>query len=535
MTISIRIRMTILVACAFAAVLLVSSSLFLQWFEGQLIDEVRDDDRIELDRQVEIIGALSTAAQAIPGLITEQDLVTPMTDDGFPVAIVPDDGTIISISNADGVLLTDSHDSFRQLTNPTVSAETDEPLPLSDMSEEQVLEAIDNAPRFLEVLTTELSSETLAEYAITVELLEGVFSHDAEAGAEFEASAQLSERLNELFFGFDERTVEGTGRVITTSLETTILGAPVTITATSRVASIDAALDDVTRTVWIAGPVLVALAAAMTYLATGRALRPVDSLSRQVEAITSARSGDRVPEPRTGDEINQLAVTMNGMLDRLEDSAQTQRRFVSDVSHELRTPAAVIRAEIETGLAEAENDWQETARSVLAEQERLSKLVDDLLLLSRMDEGGPVHRIDIDLDALVQEEARRGWVHPVGVRAVEPVRIRGEERQVARLIQNLVANANRHARSSVELTLRADGDEAVLWVDDDGTGVPASERERVFERFARLDASRERDLGGSGLGLAIVRQVAEAHGGTATITNSPLGGARAEVRLVRHH
>jgi len=528
--------MTAMVACTFAAVLVLSSFAFLGWFEGQLVDEVRADDETELDRQFEIIDAIADVADRIPGFLTTEDLLEPLADDDFPVAIIPDDGTVISITNADGLLLTDSTDSFRIITSPDAPApdESSPDLEQGELTTAEIRQAVLEAPALVEAMQAELSDETLADYSLAMRLLEDAFlGSEAVSPEDNEASNELNAIINETFFGFDERAVAGARRVITTSRETDVLDVRLTITATSRVDNIDAALEDVTSTLWVAVPVLVALAAGLTFLATGRALQPVDAMTRRVEAITSARSGDRVPEPDTGDEINQLAVTMNGMLDRLETSAQSQRQFVSDVSHELRTPAAVIRAEIEAGLAEADNDWPKTAESVLGEQVRLSGLVDDLLLLARMDEGGEAHRVDIDLDALVQDEAKRGWAHLVDVQAVEPVRIRGEERQVSRLVQNLVANANRHAVSSVEITLQNNGDQAVLLVDDDGVGVPANERERVFARFARLDESRERDGGGSGLGLAIVRQVAEAHGGSATITNSPLGGARVEVRLQR--
>lgn len=530
---SIRLRLSVLVACTFAVVLVCSSVLFLRWFERQLVDEVRVGDEIELARQVEIIDAIAAAAERIPEFLSAEDLLEPLADDDFPVAIIPDDGTIISITNADGVLLTDSTDSFRFLTSTEAA---DESAPDSDtggLTDDEVLQAARQGADFVAAMRAELSDETLSEFALTVLLLEESFAADqVPTDDEAAAAAEMNAVINEMFFAFDEGAA-GEGRVITTSREARILDVPVTVSATTRIDSIDAALADVTRTLWIAVPLLVALAAGSTFLATSRALRPVDAMTRRVEAITSARSGDRVPEPDTGDEINQLAVTMNGMLDRLETSAQSQRQFVSDVSHELRTPAAVIRAEIEAGLSEVDNDWPKTAESVLDEQVRLTALVDDLLLLARMDEGGATQRIDIDLDAVVQEEARRGWAHVVDVQAVDPVRIKGDERQLNRLVQNLVANANRHASSLVALTVRADGTDALLWVDDDGAGIPASERQRVFQRFARLDESRERDLGGSGLGLAIVKEVAEAHGGTATITNSPLGGARVEVRLQR--
>ena len=191
----------------------------------------------------------------------------------------------------------------------------------------------------------------------------------------------------------------------------------------------------------------------------------------------------------------------------------------------------MIRAEVEAALDDQNNDWEATGNSVLAEQTRLSNLVDDLLLLARMDEGGPPNRQEVDLDDLARAEAGRGWPLPVSTAEVHPVRMYGEVHQLSRAIQNLLANANRHATTEVSLSVHQLGEEAIVRVDDDGAGVPAAERDQIFDRFARLDEGRVRDRGGAGLGLTIVREVASTHGGQALVTNSPLGGARLELRL----
>lgn len=532
---SLRFRITAMVTSTFALVLIITSLIFVRWFDDKLVAEVRANDSEELDRQLEVLRTLDELDAVDPEFIEDDEILDPGPEvAGFPVALIPDDGTVISIRNAEGLLLGDSNSSLLLVSSSSAGGEGEDlTFDGYTLTPPEIQTALDDMPALVATLPGELSPAVGDEFALALQFLAESFD-DPQVQETIEtdlASAGLSLSMNDLFFGRGQRSAAAEGRVIETTRDATITGIPIVVTATSRVTSIDAAVGGVTKTLWIAVPALVLLAAAMTYLATGRALQPVHAISRQVETISSARTGGRVPEPDSGDEINHLAITMNGMLDRLEASAESQRRFVSDVSHELRTPATVIRAEVEAGLAEPENDWPKTAESVLSEQARLSDLVDDLLLLSRMDEGTPVPRVDLDLDAIVQEEAGRGWPHPVSTKDVEPVRIRGDQRQVQTLVRNLVANANRHATSRVEISLRHDGLHGVLVVDDDGAGVPAKDREKIFDRFTRLDESRERDSGGSGLGLAIVREVAKAHDGDAICTNSPLGGARFEVRL----
>lgn len=282
-------------------------------------------------------------------------------------------------------------------------------------------------------------------------------------------------------------------------------------------------------------PVLLVIVALLTWLVVGRALRPVDTIRREVDAIGPAELDRRVAEPATDDEVGRLSRTMNRMLARLDGAARAQRRFISDASHELRSPLASIRQHAELARAHPDRlDDAELADVVLTEGARLHELVEQLLLLARLDEGGqPLARRAVDLDDLVLADARR--LRDIGVAVdtagVAAARLDGDERMLARLTRNLADNAARHADARVALAVRVVGDDVELTVDDDGAGIPSAERERVFERFVRLDEGRARDAGGSGLGLAIVAEIARAHGGTVRVGDSPLGGARFTVRL----
>lgn len=282
-------------------------------------------------------------------------------------------------------------------------------------------------------------------------------------------------------------------------------------------------------------PLVVLLVAGVTWVVVARALGPVERIRREVEAITGDRLDRRVPEPGSRDEIGRLARTMNRMLTRLQDSRDRQRQFVADASHELRSPVAGIRqaAEIARAHPGALPDG-ELAGTVLEESARLQRLVEQLLLLTRADDGGAARGAhDVDLDDLAFTEGRRiarGGL-TVDTAGIGAGRVRGDAAGLAQVVRNLTDNAARHARTTVALAVRDTGDTVELVVDDDGAGIPADQRERVFERFVRLDEARARDAGGSGLGLAIVRAIVAAHGGTVEVTDSALGGARVVVRL----
>jgi signal transduction histidine kinase len=285
-------------------------------------------------------------------------------------------------------------------------------------------------------------------------------------------------------------------------------------------------------------PVLLLIVGAVTWWVVGRALAPVEAMRSEVERISTADLHRRVPVPAGRDEIARLAETMNRMMERLERGLARQRRFVSDASHELRSPVASIRQHVEVALAHpSDTAADELARVVLEEDLRLQRLVEDLLILARMDEGAPDGRGQVlDLDDLVFEQVDRLRTRDglaVDTSRVSAGRVVGDRKRLERLVGNLFDNAARHARGTVAVGLAEVGDQVVLTVDDDGGGIPEGDRERVFGRFERLQDARDRDSGGAGLGLAIVGEVAVAHGGTAKAGESPLGGARFEVRLPR--
>jgi signal transduction histidine kinase len=282
-------------------------------------------------------------------------------------------------------------------------------------------------------------------------------------------------------------------------------------------------------------PLLVALVGGLEWVLAGRALRPVEAIRAEVADITAGDLHRRVPEPPIDDEIGRLARTMNAMLSRLEASADRQRQFVSDASHELRSPLAALLAQIEVARAHPDSaDWSAVAGAVSEEGARIWRVIDDLLLLARSDEGHLVPGRDaVDLDELVLADALRirgnGHVE-VDLTGVGAGRVAGDREQLRRVVRNLADNAERHADKTVAFSVQESRGWVELVVADDGPGIPPDQRERVFERFARLDTSRNRAAGGTGLGLAIVGEVVTAHGGTVAVADSP-GGARMVVRL----
>lgn len=291
----------------------------------------------------------------------------------------------------------------------------------------------------------------------------------------------------------------------------------------------------VTRLLIIGLPVLLVVVAITTWFAVGRALAPVEAIRREVDEISTAQLHRRVPQPAGHDEIGRLAATMNRMLERLESARNSQRRFVSDASHELRSPITTVRQHAEVAVAHPDRTTaRELAEVVLAEQRRMQRLVEDLLLLARADEHVPLSRAPIDLDDLAFEEGhqlRSTTPLQVDTSGVGAARVLGDADALRRVLRNLGENAARHASSRIDIALGERGGDVVLTVDDDGPGIPESERGRVLGRFVRLDAARSRDEGGSGLGLSIVDEVVLAHGGSISISQSPLGGARVQVTL----
>ncbi|MCZ2404871.1 HAMP domain-containing protein [Paenarthrobacter sp. Z7-10] len=297
-------------------------------------------------------------------------------------------------------------------------------------------------------------------------------------------------------------------------------------------------LDTVATVAWFilgATPLLLIVVGVSVWVLVGRSLRPVERIRTQVGQIKAPHTGERVEVPRTNDEIHELALTMNSMLDRLEISDREQRRFVSDASHELRSPLATLTAGLEIAASDPSGAMWTQMRDLLgAEASRMRYLVDDLLTLAKAsDEGIRVNAEEVDLDDVLDFEVRRlRALTPLRVHAeIAPVRITGDPRRLAQVVRNVLDNSNRHARSAVWVSLSRAPEGILMIIDNDGDPVPERDRERIFDRFVRLDDSRSRESGGSGLGLAIAVGIMQAHHGTVIATESECGRCRFELRL----
>jgi len=287
-------------------------------------------------------------------------------------------------------------------------------------------------------------------------------------------------------------------------------------------------------------PLLLGALAIIAWRVIGWTLRPVEQLRAGAEQISRTRrisrptGGERLPVPPAADEIRALAVTLNEMLDRLAEANERQRAFVADAAHELRSPLASIQAQLE--VAQRLGEGGTLPADLLVDVKRLSGLVEDLLLLARADADtkpparlAPVNICDLVADAAQAYSDARVPVH---VTCNDAMTIMVDAEEMRRALWNLIDNAVRHARARVEVAARIDHHQALISVSDDGPGIPAEDRERVFERFTRLDDARERSSGGAGLGLAIVRELITRAGGTVVLTAAnPPWNTRAEVRI----
>ncbi|QKG24294.1 sensor histidine kinase [Actinomadura verrucosospora] len=282
------------------------------------------------------------------------------------------------------------------------------------------------------------------------------------------------------------------------------------------------------------GLIVVLLVALRTWRTVDRTLAPVDEIRRELTEITASKSGRRVTVPENRDEIRRLAEAVNATLDRLDAALAKQRGFTSDASHDLRSPIAAARTQLEEALLYADDiDWPRTARTVLQTLDRLQAIVTDLLQLARLDAGAWQDTETVDLAAMVTIElARSDRSKRIVTQLQEGVQLRGDRLRLVRLFTNLLDNAERHAESQVQVTVRDEDGTAVLEVLDDGAGIAPEEREVVFQRFARLKAGKARDANGTGLGLPIAREIAKAHGGTLKVEDSDRG-ARFVLRIPR--
>jgi signal transduction histidine kinase len=370
------------------------------------------------------------------------------------------------------------------------------------------------------------------------------------------------------------------GEVTVYGERTTVGGQAVTIitgTATTLRGQVN---ETFARLLLIGLPTVLVLACATVWWVAGRALRPVEEIRRAVTDITditdlsggsggsgvstasaastattasaasATASARRVPEPGTDDEIGRLAETMNAMLARLQDSAERQRRFVSDASHELRSPLTAIRTSLEVGLAHPEQaPWPAIAERAVRQTVRLEELISDLLQLAKTDAGqAAARRQRVELAPLFAELRSSTTVTRADVPGASAVAIElavptglavtGNPAELSRVFRNVLDNAVRHAKSAVRISATPTNtgpDTSIrILVADDGPGIPAEERERVFDRFVRLDASREHASGSTGLGLAIAKEIVLAHAGTIAVGATAEGGALVVITLRGH-
>ncbi|MCC6755944.1 MAG: HAMP domain-containing histidine kinase [Solirubrobacterales bacterium] len=334
--------------------------------------------------------------------------------------------------------------------------------------------------------------------------------------------------------------IDGAGKV---RLLTRQVDLPGGVEATARVgqplAPVDAALEGLSDTLLIVGAATLLLGALAGWLLAATATRPMRRMAAVAEGVDGGDLSARMPVEGTRDEARRLAESFNSMLDRLERAFERQRVFVADASHDLRTPLTVVRGQIEVlarnpdpGSAEV----QRVSHLVTQAISRMEAMVEDLLLLARSESAESMRLETLDLGPLLLAEVEGlsfTGDRDLVVGSITDRSVSIDREQIARALSNLISNAVTHTHEGgrIEVSARDQGSMVALTVDDDGPGVPTHERDRIFDRFARLSQSRTSTSGGSGLGLAIVKAIAEAHGGTVSCSGSPLGGARFEILL----
>ncbi|WP_449385494.1 ATP-binding protein [Cellulomonas soli] len=317
-----------------------------------------------------------------------------------------------------------------------------------------------------------------------------------------------------------------------------VAGEPATVVASMPLQEVEGLLSALRVSLVGVVPVLTALLALAVWLALGRALHPVDQLRRAAEQVAVTGGPGALPVPRGDDELAALARTLNRMLDRLEEASARQRSFVADAAHELRSPIAALRATLDVARSHPDSYAPgELVEELAGETARMQVLVDDLLLLARVG-SRPLRTTRVDLREVVERvlaapgapwttgapgKSGASGSDGVTVQVIGDGAATADVDALARAVRNLVENAARHATSAVHITL----DDGRVTVDDDGPGIPEPDRERVFERFVRLDDSRQRGAGGAGLGLAIARELAREQGGDIALQPAPVGGLRA--------
>ncbi|UFS59547.1 ATP-binding protein [Subtercola endophyticus] len=274
-------------------------------------------------------------------------------------------------------------------------------------------------------------------------------------------------------------------------------------------------LRDTQTLITIAVPAAVVVLAIAVWFSVGSALQPIARMSRRVNTITSARLGESIPVPRTADEVQELAITLNSLLSRLDRSDALQRGFLDDAAHELRSPITSLLTTLEVAERYPDAvDWFDTLAAAIRQARRLQLLSDDLLLLTSLESEQSADLAPVDFGQLIGAVADQSvFSHTIARDIRAGITVRGRERDLERLVSNLLDNADRHAATRIDITLArlGDGSTARLTVRNDGPPLPAGSEERIFDRLVRLDSARDSTAGGTGLGLAIARQIAHNH------------------------
>jgi signal transduction histidine kinase len=530
---SLRVRLTFTSMAVVTAALLVASMSFLWIFESHLIGKVRVRD---------------TATAMQEALLAVYSARFPVL---FPLVNLPglEAGTIVQVIEGDGAVLYDRRGAPLTSPNPNPPrkiARIDQFPPLADGLDaqrefEEVFVALDDCLTKAGVNPREFSATPAGEppgmrpfiqINFTNQALETCFDDQREA---FTRTSQI----------FATRTAKSD--IVRSWYGKRSLMTGVTMLRPDGVTPVSAivltSLNDVDRRVealrtglFIAVPLLVGFVGLVSWMTIGRSLQPVEAIRRQVVAIAHTTLDRRVPQPPARDELGRLARTMNEMLDRLEKAAKAQRRFVSDASHELKSPLTSIRTQLEVALTHSEQaDWPTVSAHVLEETLRMQHLINELLELARMDEQDPAAYIGeqevLDLDDIVFMEVKAIHNRRVRTDGVSAGRVRGNASQLRQVLRNLLDNAVRYARDEIRIGLETVHHQVFLVVEDDGPGIPPHERERIFDRFARVEESRSRVVGGAGLGLAVVQGIVARHGGRISAGRAGIGGARFEVVL----
>ncbi len=366
-------------------------------------------------------------------------------------------------------------------------------------------------------------------------------SNDSDDSGHAEDDRESAARLLTSGGGFSTLEIEDVGEV---RLLTSAVPLPDENRATVRVgqplAPVDRALDGLSRTFLVVGLITLLVAAAAGWFLASRTARPIRRMATVAGGVDGGELSSRMPiEETRNDEVRRLAESFNLMLERLESAFTGQRTFVADASHDLRTPLTIVKGQLEL-LSRNPDPGPEEVRRVTAQvraaTDRMERLVDDLLLLARAESGVQAEPERGELEPLLAAEVeafREATGRRIELGEISPRPVAIDRERMGRAVSNLISNAIAHTTGEgpIEVNAIERAGRVEINVDDDGPGVPPELRERVFDRFARLDTSRSSESGGSGLGLAIVKAVAEVHGGRVTCSESPLGGARFTVSL----